>query len=229
MTSLQGNDGLRPLACQVSQGQSEDHPCVALLKTLIRARKASTSPLLMASVSAVFLGVSSDLRDSIFSGASSHLGHIFRLGSIPGMSCKEFNYSYIKHYPLGTKPFQPGPPPVPGDRAACQLMSPEGCWSWWPHMASLGTALRACACPCSQEQLVCRCALLPAQHQHLGEWHTAALRHPCLERSPGSCSKTPPLLCSCSCYPISHRLCTSSTRIPEAQTIPVPCSSSGSS
>lgn len=81
-------------------------------------------------------------------------------------------------------------------------MGTEGCWSWW---TSLGTASRAWPCPCSQEQLVCRCALLPAQHQHLGEWHTTAFRHPCLETSPGSCIQNPPLLCSCSTQAVHHQ------------------------
>lgn len=36
--------------------ERQDHPCVALLETSVRARKASTSPCLRAPVSAVFMG-----------------------------------------------------------------------------------------------------------------------------------------------------------------------------
>lgn len=68
--------------------EREDHPHVALLKALMRGRKASRPPLLVASVSAVFWGVSSDLWNSVFSGASLDLWHVFRLRGIPGTSCQ---------------------------------------------------------------------------------------------------------------------------------------------
>lgn len=183
-----------------------DHPCVALLKTLMRARKASTSPLLMASVSAVFFGVSSDLWDSIFSGTSSHLCHIFSLGSIPGMSCKEFNYLYIKYCPLGTKhlsslSLETGQRASWWDRRLVELLAPHGI---------PGDSL-ACLCMSLLPGTACvQVCSAPSAAPTSGEWHTAALRHPCLlgaAENSWELQQILPLLCSCSSHPISHKLC----------------------